>query len=320
MNISGRWVAVDVAKQNRNAPLQLLSVHDRVINLKEEGQFRLLMLAHPLLPRGPACVGLTADLFNRCRDLLSRGVPVYRAPGTLHLGGEHGLSVSWRGWPEISFDPPERLAQNTAGITKALHYYAQWLEAVEAPSAAAVLLGVRGPDPYFRAKIGQHFPEMVGALLDCNEPEFRRQCSSLVGLGRGSTPTGDDLVFGALVAVHYYNRMAGTHAYVPALPVEAAGQTTPLGAHMLELGQSGLAPQPVRQFVLSIFHGQPQKDLLLDLLDMGSSSGYEIAAALLYTLKLLVRGPGGRSYWPPPIDQRREKQSLPTLQPPLYCW
>lgn len=297
---AAKWAAMDVARQKRHAPGRLLSIHDRVINLKVEGQVRLLMLTHPLLPRGPACVGLSAALFNRCRDLLSRGAPLHRAPEALYLGeGQSTLIIHWRSVPVLSFAPPARLKKDLCGITRALFFYEQLLRDVKSPTAAAVLLQAGGPDPYFRQRIGSRFPGLVESLRQKDEQEFRRRCIGLAGMGRGSTPTGDDLIFGALVAAHYYGRMEGESAAapIPLLPFEAICRTTLPGAHMLELGQGGLAPQPVRQFILSIFRGRPRAAILHNLLKMGSGSGYDIAVALLYTLKFFVQnGARGRAH------------------------
>lgn len=285
-----QWVARDLYEQKLKVQLQVISVHERVINLKIEARPKLLMLAHPDLPRGPACVGLSGRQFALCRELLPQGSSArFEPPGTLYLG-EGRQAITWQDSEARSFAPPEYLESNEPGIRAALKEYRQQMALSDAPSAAAVLLGLNGPDPYFREKIQAGFIPLVTAVLINNKQDFKYSCRSLSGLGQGSTPTGDDLIFGALVAAHYYTRMAGAALKLPGGPIGASAKTTIMGAHMLELGRKGLASEPVIRFILSIFDGRARAELLQALMQVGSASGYEIAAAVLFTLNQLAGG------------------------------
>ncbi len=280
------WVARDILELELTEKLLVISVHDRVINLKIEGCPKLFMLAHPDLPRGPACVGLSGRLFDLCHKLLPRGSCAHFEPGSLYLA-EGRLAVSWRACETLSFAAPEHLQSNRAGIRAALKKYRQLLARTDAHSASAVLLGLNGPDPYFQDKIIDAFPLLVRALVTNNQQGFKYSCRNLIGMGRGATPSGDDLIFGALIAAHYYARVDGAAVKVPSCSGAITAKTTIMGAHMLELGQMGLAPEQVIRFILSIFDATARAELLHDLLLIGSATGYDIAAAVLFTLDKL---------------------------------
>lgn len=289
VEIKARWYAQDLDECGEPAPVRVVSVHEEVINLQPAGWTRLLMLTAPSLPRGPACVGLPAHKFALCRDLLRPPATGAYGPGLLRFAEAPGLDISWRASPAVSFDPPEKLACNPGGLRRAIKSHIELLRQAPAPSAAAVLLGEAGGEDFFRRAVEGAFPRLVVGLWAGKKQDFYLSCRSLVGLGRGSTPTGDDLIFGSLIACHYYSRIKERPWSAPAFPEGAPERTALPGQHMLELGRRGLAPDPVRGFMLALFRGNTDRRPLQRLLRVGAATGYDAAVAVLLTLEILTR-------------------------------
>jgi hypothetical protein len=130
---------------------------------------------------------------------------------------------------------------------------------------------------YFGDRFQTHFPQLVASLQHADGPGFARSCQQLIGLGPGSSPTGDDLIHGALIAHHYFRKAMRNPVIIPPFPQEFRRQTTPVGAHMLEMGREGLTPEPVRQYVLALLDGSFVEPTLEKLGHMGASSGYDMA-------------------------------------------
>ena len=151
-------------------------------------------------------------------------------------------------------------------------------------SAAAILLGLDGGEPYFREKFITNFPQFVAALIEGNEADLIHYSQNIL-LGRGSTPTGDDLVCGELAGRYHALWNGQTNWRRPALAVNRSTVTTALSVHSLELGARGLAVAPVRNHLLSLFSEKWDRESLSRLLMMGSSTGYDLAVSMQVTLE-----------------------------------
>lgn len=152
-------------------------------------------------------------------------------------------------------------------------------------SGAALLLdalrraeegGAEGGDGARRAALPQGLVEAV---------------RSLVGVGSGLTPAGDDLLAGTLLTL----RRAG-HPLAPALagalrPALAAGRTGWLSAHFLRWAAAGVGNERALALVDALLGGSwpaSGPPALEDLLAWGASSGSDFAAGVLLALDVLA--------------------------------
>ncbi|HHX86965.1 MAG TPA: DUF2877 domain-containing protein, partial [Firmicutes bacterium] len=147
---------------------------------------------------------------------------------------------------------------------------------------------VEGGESYFRTEIMNNFPPLVEAAHTGKRQEFAVASRRLSGLGRGATPTGDDLIHGALIACRYYFHSRRLPWISPPYPPQLNSSTTLLGAHMLDIASRGLTIEPVRSLLLEIFAGRVTPGSLRLLLEVGSSTGYDLAVAIYYTLSRLL--------------------------------
>lgn len=287
--IIARWFAGDLAGYRSVYPLRVLSVHRQVVNLVVNGWPHLLALSSPALYKGPAAICLEEEGFFVCRDQISRLSTGWFQPGSINLAGkEGGLTIDWANCPSYLFDPPPLPAANPLKLNRPLDLLRSRLSlAGEVPSSAA-LLGIEGGESYFRAAIMESFPPLVGSLLTGSKEQFDIYCRRLCGLGRGATPTGDDLIHAAVITCRYYFHSNDLSWTPPDYPSGLRFATTYLGAHMLEMARRGLTVEPVRNLLSGIFTGTLNLNRINLLLEIGSSTGYDLAAAIWYTLSYLL--------------------------------
>lgn len=286
--IAPAWVAADLAGRPGPSDAGVASVHAAVVNLTVAAWPHLLMVAGPSVYRGPSSVGLTEAEFAEVRSWLTAGADVRYAPGALALTLRGtSLQVSLEG-PAASFAPPPAFdvvpAVCRAGLPAAL----EALRAAGPDDLSSTLLGCGPLDDPFAAPIADAFPALVRALVAGDEPGQVEVVRRLAGVGYGSTPTGDDLIHGALVAAHYLIRSVPSRRLLRHLPPGVARTTTPLGSHMIEIGTRGLTPDPVRGFLLDVLGGRSVDAALRALDRMGADSGRAVAVGAILTITALL--------------------------------
>ena len=268
-NLPARWAARDLLDHGGRAGVRAVSLHDQVINLQVDEWNHMLMLAAPGMYRGPASAGLGDPDFRALREELKPGDTGWFEDGRIDFPGG-GFTVSLADAELVSFSVPRELEIRGASIAAAEGE----LAASAASQLCSCLLGEPGMDPFGEA-IRLRFPLLLRSLVLGSQAEFETACSSLIGLGYGSTPTGDDLIHGALIALHCLNQILLRP--IPRLPRGLGRRTTLLGAHMLEMGRLGLTPEPVLAFALDLLAGKPISGSLDGVRRMGADSGISIA-------------------------------------------
>lgn len=283
-----QWWARDLAACSKPGKISVLSVHDLVINLRVEGWRHLLMVAAPHTWRGPAAVGLTRESFHDFKKVAYPGLKGSFAPGIVRFSENSMASICLCAGKDISFAPGVLPAADTAALRCVLPEVKVSLLAAGGDTSSSVLIGGSSGEGFFRERIAESFPKLLDSLAAADRTGFNPACISLAGLGRGSTPSGDDLIFGALLTYRYFMNSIGKCWQPPQIPPEAMAGTTLLGAHMLEMSRKGLAPEPVRDFLTGLIGGENNTGLLSRIIMLGASTGFDIAHAVLATLEYLI--------------------------------
>jgi len=142
--------------------------------------------------------------------------------------------------------------------------------------------------------------KLTAALRTFSDGGDPRELASLVGLGAGLTPSGDDALVGALAGLNLVSECSPDarllrRALVGALPVPLEPRTTRLSAQMLRAATDGLYAEPV----LALLDALARDDADLASVDQAAEalsglahrSGRDtllgIAAALARTISLL---------------------------------
>jgi hypothetical protein len=104
------------------------------------------------------------------------------------------------------------------------------------------------------ALLRRRLAALVRTLLRWPEDQARVQwaASRLVGLGAGSTPSGDDLLLGVAAAGWRWLHPDRLRCYLQAIGGLPGEATTPVSREMLEHAAQGAFPAPLRDFVLAL--------------------------------------------------------------------
>jgi len=287
--IKADWFADDLRQYSDQYSLNVLSVHKHVINFQVDRWPHLLMVAGSALERGPATVGLNQMdfmLLSAAAHEISGGT---FEPFKIELAGNDKIStVQWSKDGAVSFAPIRFTGLDLRLLKETAKTYRHMLAEFAVPSASAVLNGLPGGEEYFRNQIAVYYPELVDSLLEAREEDFSASCQKIIGMGRGFSPTGDDLIHGSLVAYHYFSYENSLMEKIAEDLSETAELTNLMGKHMLELGRRGLTTEAIRTFIISIAKNMPEYMAIKRVLDIGSSTGYDLATAILYYIFRMI--------------------------------
>lgn len=158
-----------------------------------------------------------------------------------------------------------------------------------APLAAALcgLPAPEMPEPHLR-RAAALFPSLLEALCAPDLPKLGALVSSLIGLGFGLTPSGDDLLCGALYAAHYFSpALGGEIALRLANAVHSSlSHTNLISRQYLVCAAAGERFDAVADLAEALCGsgGETVRATALRLLSVGSSSGADLAVGFLSLL------------------------------------
>ncbi|MFF2503399.1 DUF2877 domain-containing protein [Streptomyces sp. NPDC058067] len=135
------------------------------------------------------------------------------------------------------------------------------------------------------------------ALHTDDASEVRRAARALVGLGPGLTPSGDDILCGALLASRAWGGPLGALSDAVA---DAARRTPLLSAALLRHAVRGECVAQAREFLRTLGGDGPVEPALGDLLAVGHHSGGDLARGVLAVgpgrARGTTRGSSGRPW------------------------
>ncbi|MBV7434081.1 DUF2877 domain-containing protein [Cardiobacteriaceae bacterium TAE3-ERU3] len=245
--------------------LILISAHRHVINFHPvNNPDKVLALVDEEIALGP-------------RQLRCRNLPVADA--------EAIRSLIARSWPQM-FSCALRLPVSALNVSVV---ESAWLRL----SAAAA----EAPDAFSR-QIQKHLQHAIVALLAALQhphpfrDDIDSAVSSLIGLGGGLTPSGDDFLSGLLVAMHLQSSPLSQHLALLQTAVQRyLNQTHVISAAFISDAVLAQVSSTVQEFVDclhdSTVEQQRVQASLSSLTDLGHRSGYDLLSGLLAGLPFL---------------------------------
>lgn len=278
------WYAGDLDYFESGSEFRILSVHKDVINLVSDKHSRLLIVTVEGPVKGPSTIGLAEKDFLHLVSLISETDCFRLEKDMLNISGNSNtISVNMYFGEKISFNVADYVKTETAISCESYLFYNAILERWPSPSASAVLLDLTGGEDYFRNEFSVNYPHLVQSILKPDEEEFLNRCRKIIGMGRGLTPTGDDLIHGTLVTLRYFRPSIKFENRTIEELLNLCNNTTLHGRHMIDLALHGLTLQPVIELLKVIEAVHEPGYNLHRLLDVGSSTGYDLAVAVLYS-------------------------------------
>ncbi len=278
-----RLAAASVA---RSGPGRVHSVFRRCLNItRPDGSW--LAVAFAPFPRTPDAVIAAA-----CADGAD-AADFYSLPGL-----EPGLTA------EIA---PGRIALSDAGIEIALDGAAVFdtrrrpfpragrdaARAARNLAAARALIRREGrvcDAPEFRRRAEPALAALASAIIADDAAATRALCETLIGLGIGLTPSGDDILGGIAAGLFLGDGAGEGSGFLPALRnvLRDEGRTTDVSARALRLCAEGEIGEAVFEAARAILLGGTAETAraVSSLLAIGHTSGTETACGLCLGLRL----------------------------------
>ena len=116
-----------------------------------------------------------------------------------------------------------------------------------------------------------------------------RPVVDLLGAGRGLTPSGDDCLAGALVALPAFGEDAAAASLARAVARHAPHRTSRLSAAHLEAACGGEAIEPVHEAIRAIAGDTPLEQALDALERFGHGSGFDALAGVFLVVRAIAR-------------------------------
>ncbi len=153
-----------------------------------------------------------------------------------------------------------------------------------------------------------HVPEGIEGMILEDQARRLKKCTnmesavqSLLGLGFGLTPSGDDFILGAISAMQLSGRSV-SHLRIPIADYKNAFSRT-----MLLDGLDGYFPEPLLRLIKVLdTAGDPEREIA-DLLRIGHTSGYDMVAGIYYAAAKLI---------PPRVNSESKAGSVSRISKP----
>ena len=108
---------------------------------------------------------------------------------------------------------------------------------------------------------------------------------ALAGLGHGLTPSGDDVLAGALLMLHALGRCDQAAALAEAVRRWASARTSPLSFALLEPACDGEPNEAVAKAIAAMLTGEAPEAVIHHLASVGATSGFDIFAGMLVAVE-----------------------------------
>lgn len=121
-------------------------------------------------------------------------------------------------------------------------------------------------------------------VCDHNFDKVQEYIPSLIGLGNGYTPSGDDFLVGFLFCL---NQLLLSRGW-PTMNIRIKGNTNWVSKRFIEYSQAGYVIEPIEKFVDSLFVQKNEVIIsaLADLMRIGHSSGIDASVGVLFATAL----------------------------------
>ena len=130
----------------------------------------------------------------------------------------------------------------------------------------------KAPEEGFEAAV---LEEQAKRIRTCRSVEDATR--TLLGIGFGLTPSGDDFILGSIAVMQLTGR--STECLRPLI----AGYTNAFSRTMLMDGLDGYFPQPLLEVLHAMYSGKNQDEKIFELERIGHTSGFDMVAGMYYT-------------------------------------
>lgn len=161
---------------------------------------------------------------------------------------------------------------------------------------------ILGRETIYSKYIKDGIQSLESAYLNNDKNRMAAAIDSFVGLGPGLTPSGDDFICGLFSVLFYCSGFMGIQVNEIRdmglkIVEHAKDKTTIVGYNMLRSYLNGELPEHMHDFMNNILTREDESLVKLfdKILQIGSTSGSDMAAGILYAFYLIEKGWGMKS-------------------------
>ncbi|MED4582882.1 DUF2877 domain-containing protein [Brevibacillus choshinensis] len=267
------------------------SIFDKTINIQCSENGELFTIACSQLDNGPNTLVVDHKRFQNSG--IDVNDPVFVSDGTLFVGEPFTIScqdvISWECvLPAYPSDQGSLLA-NVAVMKDYL----------AAHGKTGGMKKVLQPANVFEAEVSRllmsRSSQLVKDLAARRWSKAHEQAIGIVGLGPGLTPSGDDFLTGLFSVYHMPNiPRCLPHSFFAEIVLASAQRTNEISFMMLKKAAIGHVRESIVLLLQSIISGTTEEVVLSlgHVLNIGSSSGTDMALGLLSGLELQIEAGG----------------------------
>jgi hypothetical protein len=267
----------------RHTSAVLVAVFTRSLHLGADGDF--LCIGDASIGKGPLNATVDAAGWARvARKLPPAGSEVRIDAGRIEIRGavvSTAAASTWRppSWPRVA--GVERVAAALDDLARRAHKQAP------ADGLARIVLGSPGEPASAFERIAQ--PRVIRmrrwASARLSGSAHEQAPVDLLGLGPGLTPSGDDLLCGALVALHAIGRVDASRDLHAAIAGAARSATSPLSNAFLQAAAEGHGYEALHTMIIALLENRPFARDLEVLGRIGHTSGWDALAGAVIVLQ-----------------------------------
>ena len=272
--------------------LEIVSVFSRSVYARDGGGNLVCFVKSGMEP-GPLNVLCSNWPENGVQTALAQGESLTRV--TESVWRSRNLSISLASavlWTPAPW-PRTELGSIQRGIAA---FQAGFAECIPRDSLASLFFpdSASSPDPLAAALFAYAVPciqRLDGWLRESPQP-FDSQFPSLLGLGKGLTPSGDDFLGGALLAMQAVGMMEARAVLARHVADAAGSHTNAISAAHLSAAIRGLGAEALHLFIIALMQGgDGMRSVAPRLSLIGHTSGWDAAAGAVLVLGALAEMP-----------------------------
>jgi Protein of unknown function (DUF2877) len=264
----------------RHPVAQVAAMFARSLHLEADGDF--LCLGDPSIGRGPLNAIVSGDAWAALGRMVPPvGSSVLIDRRSIRIAGaaiDRTGAALWHPAPWPTAPSPRRMAEAVDELAQLCI-----TGAPEDGLARVVLVRAAGPGSAL-ARVARSRVDRLRAWLDgCGAaPPI-----DLLGLGPGLTPSGDDVLCGALVALRAVGRSGAADRLAATVAVAAPTATSPLSGAFLRAAAEGLGAEPLHEIIRELLSGRTEvlARRLEALGAIGHTSGWDALAGAVLVLQ-----------------------------------
>ncbi len=238
----------------RHISARVAAVYSRSLHLEADGDF--LCIGEASIGKGPLNALLLSRDWTRLQGSMpTAGADVRIAHSMVRIGGAVIRTAAAQRWCPLPWPRPA----TTEGLAAALEELERIArDRAPADGLARPALGLPLDRPTVLDRIAQPRVERLCRWLAARMlgPTPRPPPVELLGLGPGLTPSGDDLLCGALVALHAIGQIDTAHELEVAIAGAAPAATCPLSVAFLKAAVEGLGAEPLHATIAAALEGR----------------------------------------------------------------